>query len=105
MKAPKQSKTRRWVLWLAILALASWILFWGGYSFLKVYKLDREVSGLERDLKAVKALNDSLAKENARLKTDPSAAEEVAREEFGLIKPNETVWRFREAPPSAEPKK
>lgn len=104
MKPQKLSKPKKILFWLVIILLASWITVWGGYSFLKVWKLDRKVARLEKELSVVKAQNDSLTAVNNRLKTDPSAAEEVAREQFGMIKPDETVWVFKPAPASGEAK-
>jgi len=52
------------------------------------------VEQLEKETTILKAQNDSLAQENERLKTDPEAAEKAARENFGLTKPDETVFRF-----------
>lgn len=102
MKQEQPSKPKRLIFWLALAFLLSWILLWGGYSFLKVWKINREVGRLQQELAVMKAENDSLARENNRLKTDPAAAEEIAREQFGMIKQNETVWRFKKTPAPAK---
>ena len=97
----KQSnKNRRFLNFiyvLLILLLLSWILFWGNNSFYKKWKLKRKINRMEQQYNTLKAQNDSLANYNYRLKTDPEAAEEVAREEHGLIKSDETVFIFKEA--------
>lgn len=79
---------------LAMLFLLFWVLFFGQNSFWNTAKLRKKVNKLEQEAQYLKAVNDSLAKENARLKTDPAAAEKAARELFGLTKPNEKVFRF-----------
>lgn len=66
----------------------------GGNSFYNTWKLQRQVRLLKTETMHLKAVNDSLAQENERLKTDPEAAEKAAREKFGLTKPGETVIRF-----------
>jgi cell division protein FtsB len=77
--------------------LLSWILIWGTNSFYHKWKLQRKARQTELKYQALKAQNDSLSRANTRLKTDPAAAEEVAREEHGLIKADETVYIFKQA--------
>jgi len=84
----------RYVFWLIVAFLLAWILFFGQNSFWNTMQLKRKVDKLETEAANLKATNDSLMKENARLKTDPEAAEQAAREQFGLIKPDEKVFRF-----------
>ncbi len=97
MKKPrrKQSKPVRLAYLLIVLFLFTWIFFWGGNSFYKVWKQGREISLTQAKTNDIKASNDSLARNANRLRTDPSAAEEVAREEHGLIRHDEVVYRFK----------
>lgn len=44
--------------------------------------------------------NARLREEARRLKDDPSAIEEVARRELGLIKPGERVFIIKDIPPA-----
>ena len=105
MKRDKPRKLVRWLFWLGAILVLSWIFLWSGFSFYKVWKIDRQVKHLERELSQTQAQNDSLRRENNRLKTDPAAAEEIAREQFGMIKANETIWRFKPSTPSPDSKK
>jgi len=105
MKRDKPSKLVRWLFWLGVILVLSWIFLWSGFSFYKVWKIDRQVKHLERELSQTQAQNDSLRRENNRLKTDPAAAEEIAREKFCMNKPNETIWRFKPSTPSPDAKK
>ena len=79
MKRDKPSKLVRWLFWLGVILVLSWIFLWSGFSFYKVWKIDRQVKHLERELSQTQAQNDSLRRENYRLKTDPAAAEEMLR--------------------------
>ncbi|MDY0151200.1 MAG: septum formation initiator family protein [Candidatus Cloacimonas sp.] len=88
------SPTLRFSFWAVVTLLALWVLILGTNSFLNTWKLQRRVQTLETETLHLKALNDSLAQENERLKTDPETAEKAAREKFGLTKPDETVFRF-----------
>ena len=88
----KNRKFLNFIYVLFILLLLSWIFFWGNNSFYKKWKLKRKIDRMEQQYNTLKAQNDSLADYNYRLKTDPETAEEVAREEHGLIKSDETVF-------------
>ncbi len=93
-KSSTTSKPVRTVVWVIIAIIGIWILLAGGNSFYNTWKLQRQVHSLQTETLRLKAVNDSLAQENERLKTDPEAAEKAAREKFGLTKPGETVIRF-----------
>lgn len=84
----------KYLFYLFLLLLLGWIGFWGQNSFFKTIKLKRELDALRAKTEELSAINDSLATENQRLKTDPEAAEKAAREQFGLTKPGERVFRF-----------
>lgn len=88
------SPSLRFGFWAIVSLLVLWVLILGTNSFLNTWKLQRRVQKLERETSYLKAMNDSLAQENERLKTDPETAEKAAREKFGLTKPDETVFRF-----------
>jgi cell division protein FtsB len=107
MKTRKQAapKSVRIAFWSVVGLLALWILLLGGNSFFNTWKLQRKVELLEKETTHLKAVNDSLAQENLRLKTDPESAEKAAREKFGLTKPDETVFRFVPAKEEAPDKK
>lgn len=83
------------VLFAAVLIfLLSWIVVWGRNSFYHTWIGARRTSKLEKSVQHLQAVNDSLSQEIHRLQTSPEAAEKVAREKYGLIKENETVYRF-----------
>ena len=87
-------KIARYGFWAVIVFLILWISLFSQNSFLHTAQLRSKVNKLELEVARFKAVNDSLAKDNARLKTDPDAAEKAARELFGLTKPDEKVFRF-----------
>jgi len=93
-KAKKNPIYLRYVFYAAIFLLLVWILFTGRNSYMNTYRLRQKVEQMEAEAMKLRAINDSLAQENARLKTDPEAAEKAAREQYGLTKPNEKVFRF-----------
>ncbi|MCB5262582.1 MAG: septum formation initiator family protein [Candidatus Cloacimonetes bacterium] len=93
-KGKQTPKIIRYLYWAAIVALIIGTAFLNRNSIYKTYRERKKVEILEAKLQYYKAENDSLAKENLRLKTDSDAAEKAAREQFGLIKPGEKVFRF-----------
>jgi len=56
---------------------------------------------LEGALAAEKAENDRRREEARRLLEDPSAIEDLARRELGLIKPGEKLFILKDVPPPA----
>ena len=80
---------------LAVIALA--ILGFGGQSLGRLWNMKREVDGLEREIAALRAETDRVSASVTRLRSDPDAIEQIAREELGLIKPGERVLKL---PPS-----
>lgn len=104
-KGSNTSKPVRTGFWIVIGIIAVWIILAGGNSFYNTWKLQRQVRSLRTETMHLKAVNDSLAQENERLKTDPEAAEKAAREKFGLTKPGETVIRFVPGKEEESPRK
>lgn len=94
IKAKETPRYVSYVFYLAFFMLILWIALLSRNSFWNTHQLQRKVENLEQEATRLKAVNDSLAKENARLKTDPEAAEKAAREQYGLTKPGEKVFRF-----------
>ncbi len=93
----KNKKIYRWIYLVIVLFLLSWVGFWGNNSLFQRLRMERKKNLLEQQKDRYVAENDSMLREIERYKTDPAKAEEIAREEHGLIKPGETVWRFKQA--------
>ncbi len=92
----------RYLLWLFLICICLYLLFLDRNSFLNVIKQNRELSTLQKKVEYLKTENSRLRSENHRLRTDPLEIERIAREELGLQKPGEKVYRFI---PSPEPEK
>jgi cell division protein FtsB len=72
----------------------------GSGSAMRVIEMRKNVEGLQREIQALEAVNDQLSRTIDRLRDDPQAVEEIAREELGLVKPGERVLRFPRSPES-----
>lgn len=64
----------------------------GDRGLLAMRRAQREYDALSRALREQRAENARLRDEVERLKNDPTAIEELARRELGLIRPGEKVF-------------
>jgi cell division protein FtsB len=84
----------------ALLALL-WLIFspWGAFSY---FRLQRELAeARDRNLELT-ATNGRMQSEIARLKSDSTYLEKVARDQYGLLRKNEVV--FQTPPPKVKEK-
>jgi len=80
-----------------IILLAAWL----GLSkrgILRVYRMDLERQKYIDRIRALKKENKDLLEEIRRLKKDRDYIERIARQELGLIRENEVIYRFKDLP-------
>lgn len=82
------------VLLLLSLAGILWLIFAPGWGFLSYRKVQNEVEALTRENKALAKRNEELRKEIERLQNDDSYLEELARQKYGMLKEDETVYEY-----------
>jgi cell division protein FtsB len=70
----------------------------GEKGLLALLKARRDFGAVEASLARARAENERLREEARRLREDPSAIEEIARRELGLIKPGEKLFIVRDVP-------
>ncbi|MGV1098636.1 FtsB family cell division protein [Thiovibrio sp. JS02] len=80
---------------LILVLLGAWAIF-GPYGALKYYRVAKELNKVLADNEELRLSNEALRKEITKLKKDPVHLEEVARQQFGLIKKNEVIYDFPE---------
>jgi cell division protein FtsB len=86
-----------------VLVAAYYALFGGEYSLLELRSARAAVVAEREELVRLEQQIDSLAAWAQSLRTDPVTLERIAREQFGMIREGETLYRFAEpAEPSAE---
>jgi cell division protein FtsB len=73
----------------------------GEKGLLAMRKARQQYHSLETALATAKADNARMREEARRLREDPTAIEELARRELGLIKPGEKLFIVRDIPPPA----
>ncbi len=94
VKVPGSSRVWWWILAGGSLLLLLLILLAGDKSIFKVLALYREQDHMTVRLAEVKQENEKLKTQISRLKSDPKAVERIAREELGMVRPDEVVYRF-----------
>ena len=86
---------------LVLLCMTLPFMAWLGLSkrgVANLYKMDLERQKYVDRIKELKKENKELMEEIRRLKQDPAYVEKVAREELGLIRENEVIYKFKSLP-------
>jgi cell division protein FtsB len=95
--------TRRKIVHWLLVFVASIVLvdgLVGERGLLAMLRARHEYDELSASISRERANNSRLREEARRLNDDPSAIEEIARRELGLIKPGEKVFIVRDAAPA-----
>jgi cell division protein FtsB len=92
-------KNARQILGLALLALLVHDIF-GAHGFIAMRKTQKEIEQIREQIGKLNNENQSLSGQVNSLKTDPKAIERIAREEMGLARPGEIIYKL---PDSAKP--
>ena len=94
--APKQTFVQRWgstIFVLLLMALVAHVLF-GEHGFLAMRRAQKEVEKLRQEIAQLNADNKQLSEEIQALKTDPQLIERIARQEMGLAKRGELIFKL-----------
>ena len=94
--APKQTFLQRWgsiIFVLLLMALVAHVLF-AEHGFLAMRRAQKEVEKLRQDIAQLNADNKQLSEEIHALKTDPQLIERIAREEMGLARHDELIFKL-----------
>lgn len=86
----------------AVLVAVYFLAFGGEYTFLDLWRLDREYQAEVAELEAIRVEVADLEATADSLATDSAALERLAREQYGLIREGERLYRFVEADSTAE---
>ena len=88
----------RWKLVLALLVLGviAYLFVGGDEGLLEIRRQSQALSVLQAHVAQLQAENDSLRQILTMLEHDKDYIEKVAREEYGMVKPGEKVYRLQE---------
>jgi cell division protein FtsB len=81
----------------AVVLLTLGLAVYGGNQVLRVSHLRQRMETMERDIVTLRARAEELSRTVERLRHDPAVIEKLAREEFGYVRPDETVLKFPSA--------
>lgn len=90
------SRTRRLLLSGAFFAIIVVIAIFNNYGLLKRAELEIEKKTILNAISTAQAQNDSLRRLIKTLETDTLELERIAREKYGMIKPDEKVYFIRD---------
>ena len=83
------------LLWLLLIGSAVVFAVQGGeYGTADLFRQRSRRAGLQAQVDSLQRIVDSLQAYRESLATDPVVQERVAREEFGMIRPGERLFRF-----------
>jgi cell division protein FtsB len=89
LKTMKISKTG----WLIAILISTWTIFspWGAIRY---YRLSNDLDQLKAEYMRIQNNNRQLKEEIDNLTTNQAYIEKVAREQYGLLKSNEFLYKF-----------
>ena len=83
----------------AVLILVLMHTVFGPYGVLSMRRSQQEIQQLHEEIDRLDKENEQLSGEIRALQTDPAAIEKVAREDMGLARPGEMIFRLPDDPP------
>ncbi len=92
---PQQSRRRRRLLMLIMLLLLVWIAFFDSHSLYRRLRWSYEAARLRAQNEALRQAIDSLQQQLQHGISD-EMVERIAREQYGMRRPGETVYRVEE---------
>ena len=85
------------VIWVAGSVAAIWFAIQGGeYGTSDLLRQRSQRARLDREIDSLGHVVDSLKRYKARVLTDARTQERIAREEFGMVRGKELLYRFAE---------
>jgi cell division protein FtsB len=85
-----------------ILALTLFALFvhdiFGPHGFIAMRRTQKEIDQIHKQIVKMNIENKSLTDQVSSLKSDPKSIERIAREEMGLARPGEMIFKIPDSP-------
>jgi cell division protein FtsB len=93
-RSPSNESLRRWIIGGVLCVVFVWIGFFDSHSLLRRYQWHQEQEQLVEENEELRREIDQLRNRLDRPLTD-SLVERIAREEYGMKRPDETVYRLK----------
>ena len=97
-------RNARQILGLALFALLVHDIF-GAHGFIAMRRTQKEIEEIREQIGKINNENKSLTDQVNSLKTDPKAIERIAREEMGLARPGELIYKLPDSAKPGDPQK
>ena len=92
----------RKILGLALFALLVHDIF-GAHGFVAMRRTQKEIEQIREQIGKLNEQNKSLAGQVTSLKSDPKAIERIAREEMGMARPGEMIFKLPDSDKPGDP--
>jgi cell division protein FtsB len=86
---------KSFLLLVLVAVTVVWVAFFDTYSIHTRISMAQQKADLEAEIERMNAAIDQLDQNIDELNGDPALLEKIAREEYGMRKPGETVYRIR----------
>src|SRR6202140_4225612 len=97
-------RNTRQILGLALFALLVHDIF-GAHGFIAMRRTQKEIEQIRQQIGKLNDENKLLTDQVSSLKTDPKAIERIAREEMGLARPGELIYKLPDSSKPGDPQK
>jgi cell division protein FtsB len=97
-------RNARQILGLALFALLVHDIF-GAHGVIAMRRTQKEIEQIREQIGKLDDDNKSLSSQVNSLKTDPKAIERIAREEMGLARPGEIIYKLPDLAKPGDPQK
>ncbi len=87
----QRRRMRRFLLTMPVV-LSAYLFVAGESGFYQLWHRDRQIETLRREIQTLEETNHRLQKDVALLKDDLGTIERIARERYGMVTPNESVY-------------
>jgi cell division protein FtsB len=88
------------LLLTAPVVLSIYLFFAGDSGFYQIWMRDQQIAHLQQEISKVRAENAKLEQAAVLLERDLSEIERIARENYGMIKQNESIYMVYPSPPT-----
>ena len=92
------------VVWALVIVGVVFAAQGGEYSTLDLLRQKREIRTATSAIDSLQRVIDSLKRYDDKVENDPATQERIAREEFGMVRDKELMYRFVEPGDTARPK-
>ena len=90
------------VLLAGVVLVLVYVFLFGDYGVYRIWKQRQEIAQLERRIEELRLQKEELDRQIHFLKSDPQYIEKIAREEYGLVKEGEILYKMVPSPDKDE---